>query len=65
VKHSAVETPGDDGHIHVIPTFGPEHDETERCWCRPEWDAKNRAEYGRGEADYKVFIHRTVKDLEQ
>lgn len=25
-----------DGNIHVVPTHGPKHSESEYCWCEPE-----------------------------
>lgn len=25
-----------DGNIHTMPTHGPEHEESENCWCEPE-----------------------------
>lgn len=25
-----------DGNVHTIPLDGPEHIESEECWCKPE-----------------------------
>lgn len=52
-----------DGNIHVVPDddlMG--HEESERCWCRPDWDLKNKKEYLRGQAQFKVYIHNRLKD---
>lgn len=26
----------DEGGVHVIPEFGPGHEQTQACWCHPE-----------------------------
>ena len=65
MRHTAVETPGDDGHIHIVPTFEDNHIYTERCWCKPKWDAENRKDWVGGWADHKVIVHNSVKEMEQ
>lgn len=27
--------------LHVVPLFGREHDESERCWCRPTKETRH------------------------
>jgi diadenosine tetraphosphate (Ap4A) HIT family hydrolase len=66
MKHAAVETPGDDGHIHIIPVYSnDEHEPDQTCWCRPEWQESNRAQWRSGEIDYKVFLHKSDGELRQ
>ena len=44
-----------DGHIHVMPTHGPEHMESKDCWCEPYLDYKD-AENGN-----EVWMHRELQ----
>lgn len=45
-----------DGNVHVIPTHGPEHIESEKCWCEPTLDSDFTDEGGK-----KVFLHKEIQ----
>ena len=53
-----------DGNIHIVPK-NEIHNENAYCHCQPIWDEKNKNEFQSGEADCKVYIHRTRKEREQ
>uniref|UniRef100_A0A6H1Z913 Uncharacterized protein n=1 Tax=viral metagenome TaxID=1070528 RepID=A0A6H1Z913_9ZZZZ len=49
--------------MHVMPTYGREHESSETCWCSPCPDAERDAERLRelkttGSAGGRVWIHR-------
>lgn len=54
-----------DGNVHCIPREGIVHFENENCWCKPVWDEQNKNEFQSGEANKKLFVHRTKKECEQ
>ena len=54
-----------DEHIHMIPRDSTEHIEKESCWCRPEWDPKNKMEYQSGLAEKKLFVHKSLEEIQQ
>ena len=56
--------PSHDGNVHVVPV-GEDHQESENCWCGPQWCEENKKEFASGEAFCKVLIHRTKKECEQ
>jgi len=36
--------------VHVIPNFGRDHDENDKCWCGPHWDTE-------GGSAVRILIH--------
>lgn len=45
-----------DGHVHVMPNYGPVHEESKGCWCEPELIQEIDDEH-----DKQVWLHKELQ----
>ena len=58
MSHTDTRPPSSPGDMHVMPTYGRDHDSSRDCWCYPEPDQLSVLAQKDGTAHGIVWVHR-------